>query len=387
MVVEVKSKDIYKVLMESAKKIGKAAEDEALQADIDATISENIINLIREEGIHKLILPKRHGGPQIDFKTFADMVKQVGYYNLSAAWITYFFSLHNAWVAYLPEHRQREIVESGGLLADIFAPIGHLEKVDGGYIVSGKYNYVSGIKYAGWVGVGALLQKEGSSEKTMTGFVINTKDIEIIKNWNSMGLRGSGSYTIIVEDVFVPEDMVIDLHGMAINRKPKVDDYDEDYLYYNAPFHPAFLVGFPAMSIGGAERALHEFKESSKGRVRMTGEQEKESPRSQRVLAELTLKLQAAKSLMNTYIDLLESDKVIDPSEFKAIRAEIIQNCVDISVKCVLTLGASALIKGHPVEMISRDLIAIGTHITSLYEDAIDAYGKHLFDFPSRVLG
>ncbi|MDF2791028.1 MAG: p-hydroxyphenylacetate 3-hydroxylase, oxygenase component, partial [Neobacillus sp.] len=92
--------------------------------------------------------------------------------------------------------------------------------------------------------------------------------------------------------------------------------------------------------------------------------------------------------LMKTYIEMLESkDEVFHPSEYKAIRAEIIQNCVDISVKCLLTLGASALIKGHPVEMITRDLIAIGTHVTSLYEDAIDVYGKYLFDHPVFVMG
>jgi len=387
MVLEVKSVDVYKTLMESAKRIGQAAEAESVQADLNSTISENIINLIREEGINKLILPKRFGGPQIDFTTFADMVKEVGYYNLSAAWITYFFSLHNAWVAYLPEHRQKEIVQSGGLLADIFAPIGKLEKVDGGFIISARYNFVSGIKYAGWVGVGALHQSEGSDKKTMHGFVINTKELEIVENWNSLGLRGSGSHTIIVDNVFVPDDMVIDLGAMAANRKPDLKDYDEDYLYYNAPFHPAFFVGFPAMAIGAAERVLDEFKKSTKGRVRMNGEQEVASPRSQRVLATLTLKLQSAKSLMKTYIEMLENDEGVHPSEFKAIRAEIIQNCVDISVKTILTLGAFALVKGNPVEMITRDLIAIGTHVTSLYEDAVEAYGKHLFDYPSPVLG
>lgn len=387
MKVEIQSKDIRQTLIESARKIGEAAEAEALQADCNATISETVVNLIREEGIAKLILPKRYGGPQIDFTTFADMVKEVGYYNLSAAWITYFFSLHNAWVAYLPEHRQKEIIQSGGLLADIFAPIGHIEKVEGGYLVSGKYNFVSGIKYAGWVGVGALLQKEGSTEKTMAGFVVNTKDVQIIENWDSMGLRGSGSHTIIVDKVFVPDDLVIDLQELGHKREPDFEDYDEDYLYYNAPFHPAFFVGFPAMSIGAAERGLDEFKKASQGRVRMSGENEGASPRSQRVLATLMVKMHAAKSLMKTYIEMLESDTYVHPSEFKAIRAEIIQICIDIAVKCTLTLGAFALIKGHPVEMITRDLIAIGTHVTSLYEDAIDIYGKHLFDYPTRVLG
>ena len=79
--LELKSKDIYDTLMESAKRIGKAAEEEALQADLDSTLSERIVNIIREEGINKLILPKRYGGPQINFTTFADMVKQVGEFN------------------------------------------------------------------------------------------------------------------------------------------------------------------------------------------------------------------------------------------------------------------------------------------------------------------
>lgn len=387
MVVQTQSKDMYITLMESAKRIGQIAEAEALKAENDATVSENVIQAIRDEGIPKLILPKDHGGPQIDFTTFADIVKEVGYYNLSAAWITYFFALHNAWVAYLPTHRQKEIVESGGLLADIFAPIGQLEKVDGGYLVSGNYNFVSGIKYAGWVGVGALLPKEGTDEKSMGGFVINTKDIQIIENWDSMGLRGSGSHSIIVDKVFVPDDLVIDLGDLAQKREPNFDGFDKDFLYYNASFHPAFFVGFPAMALGAAQRALHEFKKGSQGRVRMSGENEGASPRSQRVLATLTIKYRSATSLMKTYIELLEADEPVHPSEFKAIRAEIIQLCIDIAVKCTLTLGASSLIKGHPVEMITRDLIAIGTHITSLYEDAIDVYGKHLFDYPTNVLG
>ncbi|WP_226036064.1 acyl-CoA dehydrogenase family protein [Aquibacillus saliphilus] len=388
MTVKVNEQKTKEQILESARRIGKAAEAESLQADLDATLSENIIDIIREEQINKLILPKQFGGPQIDFTTFAEMVKEVGYYNLSAAWITYFFSLHNGWVAYLPEHRQQEIVDSDGLLADIFAPIGKIDKVDGGFILSGKYNYVSGINYSGWVALGAFHQPEGAESPSMHGFVVNTDDLEIIENWNSLGLRGSGSNTVIADKVFVPDDMIVDLKEMADKARPAHNNYDVDYLYYHVPFHPAFFVGFPAMSIGGAERALDEFKKSTMGRVRLDGEKEMANPRSQRVLATLTIKLTSAKSLMRTYIDMLESkEKTYHPSEFKAIRAEIIQNCVDIAVKCLLTLGASALLKGHPIEIITRDLLAIATHVTSLYEDAIDVYGKHLFDYPVFVMG
>lgn len=55
--------------------------------------------------------------------------------------------------------------------------------------------------------------------------------------------------------------------------------------------------------------------------------------------------------------------------------------------KCLLTLGASALLKGDPIEMITRDLLALATHNTSLYEDAVDVYGKHLFGYPTTIRG
>ena len=138
-------------LMESAKKIGQIAEAEAYAADENATISPNVVNAIIEEGINKLILPKEYGGPQIDFKTFSDMVKTVGYYNLSAAWLTYFFSLHNAWVAFLPKHRMDEIVHDGGLVSDVFAPVGKVEKCDDGFILSGTWNFISGVNYSNWI--------------------------------------------------------------------------------------------------------------------------------------------------------------------------------------------------------------------------------------------
>ena len=143
MTVMVQDEKIYSKLMESAKRIGQLAEKEALQADANATISQNVVNVIMEEGIHRLILPKEYGYPQIDFPTFTDMVKTVGYYNLSAAWLTYFYALHNSWVPFLSKKRMDEVFSTGGLIADIFAPVGKVERCDGGYLLSGKWNYVS----------------------------------------------------------------------------------------------------------------------------------------------------------------------------------------------------------------------------------------------------
>lgn len=143
------------------------------------------------------------------------------------------------------------------------------------------------------------------------------------------------------------------------------------------------------MAIGGAERVVSEFEKHTAGRVRFSGVNEKESPTSQRVLSELKLDLISAKGLMTEYINMMETDKdgAYEGAKYKAIRAKIIDTCIQISVKALLTLGGHALLKGHPVEMFTRDLMAIGTHITSLYEDGILGYGRHLFGVDTKIQG
>lgn len=388
MSVNVLTNELYAQLMESAKKIGQIAEQEVLVAEQNASISQNVVDAIVEAGINRLIIPKEYGFPQIDFTTFADLVKEVGYYNLSAAWLTYFYALHNAWVAYLPKHRMDEIYQDGGLLADIFAPVGKAEKVDGGYILNGKWNFVSGINYSEWVSLGALHFPEGQPMPERLALCMRVSELELVKDWNPLGLRGSGSNTVIATDLFVPEDMVINFNDWTIHRKPQNLALSEDYLYYNKPFFPAFYMGFAAMSIGGAERVIAEFIERTKKRVRMDGTHEGQSAKAQRVAAELSLQLKQAKGLLKEYIEMLETDEgQFNLGEYNAIRAQIVKNCLDIAIRATSAMGASALAKGNPLDVMTRDLIAISTHITSLYEDGIDNYGKSLFGIQTMAIG
>ena len=135
------------------------------------------------------------------------------------------------------------------------------------------------------------------------------------------------------------------------------------------------------MCIGAAQRVLEEFKVRTANRVRTSGIEEHKTSRSQRILAKLTLKHKASEAMMNEYINMLNEDEgQYDPSIYHALRVQIIRNCVDISVEATLSLGASALKKVNPIELMMRDLITIGTHITSLYEDGIEAFGKYFLD-------
>jgi alkylation response protein AidB-like acyl-CoA dehydrogenase len=379
-------------LLEGAKRIGELAEKEAQEAEKNATISENVINLIKETQISRIMLPKNYGGPQVDLKTFAKIVRTVSYHNISAGWLTYLYPLHNILPAYLPEKGRDEIVNQGGLICDVFAAIGKAEKDGDGYRISGKWNFASGCLYSDWFGLGLEIQFPDSDKPEFCMPILKGSEVQIVKNWDTFGLRGSGSNQVVADNVYVPMERILRLSAADTTGRPPEEDYDKDYPFYYVPFFPTFYLGFPNIALGGAERLIEEFKKATENRVRlMDGVRESESPRSQRVIAEIMTQFHAAESLMDKYITLLENyerdGRKTSRAEFFAIRTQIIKTCTDIAVRILLTLGGGALYKGGVIEMMIRDILSVATHKTSLYEDSVAAYGQELFGFDSGVRG
>ncbi|MGX9135623.1 acyl-CoA dehydrogenase [Rummeliibacillus sp. JY-2-4R] len=378
-------------LLEAAKRVGELAEKEAHEAEINATISQNVVDLLKETQLTRILLPKEYGGPQITLKTFSDIVRQVSYHNISAGWLAYLYPLHNIFPAFLTKEVRDEIVESQGLICDVFAAVGKAEKVDGGYIISGTWNFASGVLYSEWISLGVLAEVDDKEKPQIIMPVFHRSQVEIVKNWDTFGLRGSGSNQVRVEKVFVPTNKILRLDLVDETGLPPEEEYDKDYPFYNVPFFPTFYLGFPSIALGGAERILHEFKKLTEQRVRlMDGIRESESPRSQRVIAEMTTDYLAAEALMDKYLNMLESCRHGENpmrSEFFAIRTRIIKTCTEIAVRALLTLGGGALYKGGTIELFIRDILSVATHKTSLYEDSVAAYGQDLFGFESKVRG
>ena len=379
-------------LLAGAEQVGKLAEKEAAEAEKNASVSENVIRLIKETKISRILLPKKYNEPQVDLRTFDQIIRRVAYYDVSAAWLTFLYALHNVLPSFLPPAGRDEIVNQGGLICDIFAALGKGEREGNGFRISGQWDFVSGVLHSDWVGVGVFLQFPDRDKPEFCLPILRTSEVKIVRNWDTMGLRGTGSNRIIVDNVFVPDERVFRVELAVQTRRPPEEDYDKSYPFYHVPFFPAFYLGFASIALGAARRILDEFKKMTEKRYRlMDGIIESESPRSQRVLAEMTTQYHASDALMNKYLDLLvnyEKNGAVTPnSEFFAIRTKIMKNCIDIAVRSLLTLGGAAIYKGNPIEMMVRDILSVGTHKVALYEDAVAAYGKDLFGFNSGVRG
>jgi alkylation response protein AidB-like acyl-CoA dehydrogenase len=379
-------------LLEGAKRVGKLAEQEAKKSEEQASVSEAVVNLMKETEISRMMLPKEYGSPQVGIRTFAKVVRKIANYNISAAWLAYLYPLHNMLPAYLPKKGQEEIINQGGLISDIFAAVGTAEKDGDGYRISGKWNFVSGVLHSDWVGVGVKIEMPDGDGPEVCLPILRTSELEIVENWDTFGLRGSGSNQVIADNVYVPMERIFRPGIAEKTRRPYEENYDKDYPLYHVPLFPAFYFGFPVIALGGVERIISEFKQMTEKRVRlMDGVTESESPRSQRVIAEITTEFKACEALMERYIELLENYEangaITPPAEFFAMRTKIIKSASEIALRVLLTLGGGALYKGGPIELFFRDILAVATHKTSLYEDSVAAYGQELFGFASGVRG
>lgn len=362
----------------------KAAEAESNDSERNCQFSDGLLRSYKEAGFHRLLRPWRHGGPSVRPTVFMDLVRTAGYHSSAAGWLFYFYPAHEAWTAYLPQNRQKEIYESDGLVADVFTPLGKVEKDGEDYRLSGEWKFASGVMHAQWIGLGGVVPLPGGAQPCL--MAIPTNQCEIVKNWDTLGLRSTGSNMIRCDNVRVPSDMVLPLVTTVSTGMPQTDDFDPEDPSYRTPFMPRFLMGFPAVAIGGAERVVDEFEARTKNRIRIYqgGASEAQNPSGIRALASVRLRLETLRATFAAYAQQLEAwtdenlhvATDVDRQRMFALRAHIARESMLIAVDVQTYAGGSAIFKGDPIERFTRDLITVAAHTTHLYEDALQGYGK-----------
>lgn len=366
--------------------IGRQAALEIGEAERTGCFSLELRDLVHQHEFHKMLRPKRYGGFEIDGRTFSDIVRTVAYYNASAAWLVYFTILHEQWVAFLDPKGRQEIYDSDGFTADIFFPIGSVEYVEGGVKLSGQWNFGSGVLWDDWIGLGAIVDVPDSEFGKQPCLVaVNTKEIEVVRNWNPLGLRGTGSHGVKADGVFVPWHRVLPLVQVKQTTRPLGGDWEPEAPIYRVPFMPLFCVGFGAIAVGVAQRVVAETKRRIQERQRVLyGVKDWESPISQRNVAELITRLHAVESMQERYVQQLQAwdaanTPVVSEAEKNAPnawRAWICREASDMAITALDMLGGAAAYTGDPLEIAARDLIMVRLHVGQLYDDNMLAYGR-----------
>jgi indole-3-acetate monooxygenase len=186
------------------------------------TLPADTVETLRDLGVFWLKTPTELGGSPLNPVDFCDVIEELAYADASAAWTAMIGAGCNGLASgWLPEAGVRRVFAPDRplpVVAGQLQPRGTGRPVAGGYTVTGRWSFASGIAHATWL-IGAF-QAEGESAaqdgQPLVVFVVPGDQAEVIDNWHVAGLQGTGSMDFRVDGQFVPQDMTYQLGTPAV---------------------------------------------------------------------------------------------------------------------------------------------------------------------------
>ena len=295
--------------------------------------------------------------------------------HVSAAWTLTFFMFHNHMLARFPLETQEIVFADGPTLTTglIHLPR-QAEAVDGGYLVTGRWYYATGITHADWVIVLAVV--DGELPRPML-FVVPKHEVEVQETWNMSGVRGTGSHDVILDHLFVPEHMATDFESWASRSNPGSLLYPETLFRY--AIFDTFAFVFAALGLGAAEAVVEEYRATIERRLVPFGSQVIADTvpghiRYARVLSAL----QVAEATLERSVDLtMEANERTDEELDPVTRGKLTLNVLSVlrvaaeSVELSVRGAGSSIFKtDSPVHHFMRDLEIVRSHM-ALDEDTV----------------
>ncbi|MFE3718128.1 acyl-CoA dehydrogenase family protein [Streptomyces cyaneofuscatus] len=348
---------------------------QAAQADTERRVQPEVVQALTEAGFARWFVPERFGGERRGYGELVESVVTLGQECSSTAWLASLFAFGTRYITCLPERAQSEVWENGpdATIVAVVKPLGQVLDTEGGWRLSGTWTYVSGVEYSDW----ALLAGPAPSGPPTAGgrpsrfFLVPRRDYTFQDTWNSLGMRGTGSHTLVLDDVFVPEYRTCLREDAMRGRTLGVD----------APPVPTLAVNgltFVGPALGAARGAL----EAAKAGVSVvpTGPRQASGQAYQIAYARAAGEIDAAELLIERIAAVADkaqlNPRLIQRSRRDAALAlEILTGAVDGLLR---TGGTRAQEDPHPLQRFWRDVHSVASHAVVQFEPAAIDYTSGL---------
>jgi 3-hydroxy-9,10-secoandrosta-1,3,5(10)-triene-9,17-dione monooxygenase len=339
----------------------------------------------RDAGILRILQPKRFGGLQGRFSLFSRIVEELTYGCASSAWVYAVLAEHQWIIAQYPEQAQIDVwgEDLEAVAASSLAPREAALQVPGGWRLSGHYPFSSGCDYAQWAIVGAFLGEKGDP-RCIAYLLVPLADVEIVDDWQVLGLAGTGSKSLVLRDVFVPEHRCVMVSDLFAGTPPGALVHPE-YPVLRAP--RGFLVSYSLspVAIALGRRALDTACAALGRRVSRGVTRLSESEVVQMAMGEASAAIDAAMLLLHTGRDsstaAVSSGRKITEAEALRARRDMVYAQHQVSraldILCELD-GARWVYDSDELGTIRRDVMTILTHHAASRQAAMAPYGRML---------
>jgi 3-hydroxy-9,10-secoandrosta-1,3,5(10)-triene-9,17-dione monooxygenase len=372
-------------LLQRAEALVPVLRERAVKAEELRRLPDETIEDLHRTGLFRILQPKRVGGSEVPFRSIVELVSVISRGDGSTGWVLANLAAHHWLLGMWPKQAQDEIWgESPDNLigSALIFPRGRAKPVPGGYRLSGRWPFSSGVDAATWSLIGAIVHDPEAGTGEPRIFVLPASDFTIIDTWHVIGLAGTGSKDVAVEDVFVPEYRTVAVK--EITGGPNPGSAVNPSVLYQLPAISLFAFCIAGVSLGIAQGAIEYFVETMRTRTSYyTGRNLADFVTVQVHLAEAAAIADAARAVLLGDCD--EATRLVGEGEVPtldqraryrrdgAYAATLCTKAVDVLFQAT---GGGAIYARNPLQRAFRDVHAANAHYVLNWDINGTMYGR-----------
>ena len=353
------------------------------------------IEEMQAAGLYRVQQAAHYGGFEFGLDTFVRVAMEIASGCGSTGWVFSTGAQHQWQIGMYPQHAQDEVWKDtpAALSGSSYAPTGTALAADGGFRVSGRWSFCSGIDIVQWMILGVRIKSAADAEPGGTGFVlVPAKDYRIEENWDVLGLIGTGSHDIVLDDIFVPAHRML-THAEALSGIPPGAEINSGDLF-KIPFFAAISICLCAAILGMGQGAVEDYLIGMK--ARMTRGAAVSAPKGIAEFQTIQLRVGEASASIDAATELVLRDCRHIMATMAAGRAlteaERARNKGDLgfAVRLVVraadalfeSVGGMGLYNHNRVQRAWRDIHAAAKHISMNWDAVGSLYGRIRLGLP-----
>ena len=362
----------YDEAMRRARALVPVLRERADPAEAVREMPKETIDDLHRTGLLRFHQPRRWGGMELDFVSLFDIPAEIARGCASTGWNVANLGVHHWMLALYDERAQDEVWSKNpeALIASGIAyPQGRGRRVDGGFVVSGFWNFSSGVDAADW-NMLAVMVRDGDRVVDHRMCLVPRSDYEIVDDWHVLGMRSTGSKSVRATDVFVPEHRALSMYlarggtdfpGARVNPNP----------LYRVPLSALGSHCLSAAGVGNAQAALELTIEAIRERsTSYTAMRMRDFQAVQLRVAGAGTKVDAARLIIRN--DCLEAQRIAEENRAPSIEGKLrfkrnvayaMERCTEAVDELDALAGANGIYDRYPIQRLFRDQHALAAHI------------------------
>jgi alkylation response protein AidB-like acyl-CoA dehydrogenase len=364
--------------LDAARAIAPRLEAVSETSELARRVDDDAVAALQEAGLIRLMAPRAHGGAELPIRHQILSCAETAKACPAASWLQMVCGAHTYIAGRYPETCQAEVFATGPdvLIPGTLAPQGAARQVEGGWRVSGRWQFGSGCDHGPWFLIGAATP-EGPPGGVHV--IVPAAEVTIDDTWYTLGLRGTGSKDLVLEDVFVPDHRAMLTPGLFVGQTAE----DAGALYH-LPVAPGLASMLAGSVLGMAERGYRRFVDYAAVRKEVIGTANKaEKAGTQMRVAQSGIELQAARLLLEGICDRFDAVMAADEppmplAERVQVRWEaayVVELCRRATERLFAAAGAHGIYDTSPLQRVFRDINTASHHAIVDFDNLAEAKG------------